>query len=73
MRVAHGRPFFVGDTMKTKPTSAPSDITVRMGPKPCMTSKGPSKPGATISHGIVISLPAHEAENLLSLGYATRV
>lgn len=58
---------------KTKPQPAPSDITVRMGPRACMTSKGPSEPGKPISHGIVVSLPAHEAQNLISLGYATHV
>jgi hypothetical protein len=51
----------------------PTEIEVRMGPRPCMTSKGVSMPGKPLGHGIIVSLPRDEAENLLNLGYATRV
>ena len=51
--------------------AAPSVRKVRMGPKPCMTSRGASGPGRHLRHGILIDLPAHEAENLVKLGYAT--
>lgn len=51
----------------------PNEIAIRMGRVPCATSKGVSGPGHVIHHGIVVTLPASEAENLLSLGYATHV
>lgn len=44
---------------------------VRMGPRPCVTSRGVSGPGRHLRHGIIVELPAHEAENLVNLGYAT--
>lgn len=50
---------------------APTHTKVRMGPRPCMTSRGVSGPGRNLRHGILVDLPAHEAENLVNLGYAT--
>lgn len=52
---------------------APEEITVRMGRLPCRTSKGASGPGYPLHWGIEVSLPRDEAENLLNLGYVTRV
>lgn len=50
----------------------PSEVNVRMGFRSCMTSKGPSRGGNRwIRPGVIIPLPRHEAENLVSLGYAT--
>jgi hypothetical protein len=51
--------------------AAPSERKVRMGPRACMTSKGVSGPGRHLRHGILIDLPADEADNLVNLGYAT--
>ncbi len=55
-----------------EPLSA--EVEIRLGLRPVMTSKGASEPGNRwIRPGVVVSLPRHEAENLLNLGYATRV
>ncbi|MHA6684494.1 hypothetical protein [Mesorhizobium sp. A556] len=52
----------------------PTERQVRMGLRPCMTSKGASDHGNRwVRPGVEIPLPAHEAENLVSLGYATYV
>ena len=52
----------------------PTERQVRMGLRPCMTSKGASDHGNRwVRPGVEIALPAHEAENLVSLGYATYV
>ncbi len=57
-----------------EPAPLPAEIEVRLGLRPVMTSKGPSEPGNRWARpGVIISLPRHEAENLLNLGYATRV
>lgn len=51
----------------------PAEMEIRLGPRPCLTSKGVSDLGNHLHHGVVIALPRHEAENLVNLGYATRV
>lgn len=52
----------------------PAEIEVRLGLREIMTSKGPSQYGNRwVRPGVIISLPRTEAENLLNLGYATRV
>jgi hypothetical protein len=52
----------------------PAEMEIRLGLRPVMTSKGPSEAGNRwIRPGVIVSLPRHEAENLLELGYATRV
>lgn len=57
-----------------EPSPLPAEMEVRLGLRPVMTSRGPSDFGNRwIRPGVIVSLPRHEAENLLDLGYATRV
>lgn len=74
--------FFLEDIMQTSskarpepaPEPLPAEMEVRLGLRPVMTSRGPSDFGNRwIRPGVIVSLPRHEAENLLDLGYATRV
>jgi hypothetical protein len=57
-----------------EPVELPAEVPVRLGHRPVMTSKGPSDGTHTVVRpGVIISLPRHEAENLVNLGYATNV
>jgi hypothetical protein len=54
--------------------AAPDEITIRLGLRPVATSKGRSDgSNRIVVPGATISLPRHEAENLLNLGYASHV
>lgn len=62
------------DRREPEPSPLPVEMEVRLGLRPVMTSRGPSDFGNRwIRPGVIVSLPRHEAENLLDLGYATRV
>lgn len=62
------------DRREPEPSPLPAEMEVRLGLRPVMTSRGPSDFGNRwIRPGVIVSLPRHEAENLLDLGYATRV
>jgi hypothetical protein len=67
----HPLPDMQVGTGSAEPAPPPTHKKVRMGPRACMTSKGVSGPGRHLRHGILVDLPAHEADNLVNLGYAT--
>jgi hypothetical protein len=52
----------------------PAEIDVRLGFRPVATSKGRSDgSNRFVVPGSVVTLPRHEAENLVSMGYASHV
>lgn len=52
----------------------PAERDVRLGLRPVATSKGRSDgSNRFVVPGAVVSLPCHEAENLVNMGYATYV
>lgn len=61
------------ETMHTE-TVKPDEIEVRLGLRPVATSKGRSDgTNRFVCPGAVVTLPRHEAENLVSMGYAANV
>jgi hypothetical protein len=59
---------------KAETVEGPDEIEVRLGLRPVATSKGRSDgSNRIVVPGATISLPRHEAENLLNLGYASHV
>lgn len=65
--------------MQTVPQVSPqpeslAEIDVRLGLRPVATSKGRSDgSNRFVVPGAVVTLPNHEAENLVNMGYATYV
>jgi hypothetical protein len=63
--------------MQTEPQVSPelsAEIDVRLGFRPVATSKGRSDgSNRFVVPGAVVTLPRHEAENLVSMGYASHV